>query len=264
MNETHSSPGDSEARFSAPAHTDSGPSPVTRFFRAIGLSPEAYRLPYRRSDWLVPLLIVLLLHLGSGIVLRDLFVQAQIEQVRAMLESNPRLSAEQKEEAIEQMTGGTAADRMGWGAVAGSVVMPVIGALLGAAVLLLILNFGAGGSVRYGPLWFLMTLSLAPTAIHSVLFTILSLSRGSVEVAFGPAALLPSDAGWIRTFLQTFDFFGFFWVFATQYVGVPVVTGLRPRKARTGLVILWIAYVLFALLGALASGCAMTMGGGGA
>ncbi|MBM3285756.1 MAG: hypothetical protein FJY88_00150 [Candidatus Eisenbacteria bacterium] len=264
MNESLSTPGDSGARSSTPIHPDSGPGPLTRFFRALGLSPGAYGLPYRRSDWLVPLLIVLVLHLASGLVLRDLFVQAQIEQVRTMLESNQRLSAEQKEEAIEQMTGGAAADRMGWGAVAGSVVMPVIGALLGAAILLLILNFGAGGSVRYGPLWFLMTLSLAPTAIHTVLFTILSLSRGSVDVAFGPAALLPTDAGWIRTFLQTFDFFGFFWVFATQYVGVPVVTGMRPQKARTGLVILWVAYILFALLGAFASGCAMTMGGGGA
>jgi hypothetical protein len=179
-----------------------------------------------------------------------------------MIESNTRLSAEQKEEAIEQATGGASAATMGWGAVAGSVVMPVVGALLGAAILLLIINFGAGGNVRYRQLWFLMVLSLAPTAIGTILFTILAFSRGSVDIAFGPAALLPADAGWTRTFLQTFDFFGFFWVFASQFVGVPVVTALRATKARTALVILWIVYIAFALLGALASSCAMTMGGG--
>jgi hypothetical protein len=235
-----------------------GAAPMTRFMQALALSPRAFQLPYKRADWLIPFLVVLILTIGTAFILKDLFAEAQLDQAKQQIESNQRLSAEQRDEAIESLTTGATAGTMRWGAVVGAIFALPAGALIAALLLMLILNFGFGGQIRFAKLWFLIVISYVPKSIGAILFTILALSRSSVDISFGPAAFLPADAGPMKIFLKTFDLFEI-WVFALQMIGVAVVTGLPARKARTGVIILWVIYLLFMLLTALLTGC---MGGG--
>ena len=236
----------------APAY--GGPSALSRFFLALGLSPKAFQLPFRRVDWLLPFLLVLAFTLVSSFILRDLFAAAQVDQAKQQIESNERLSAEQREEALDRITTGSAAGAMRWGPVIGAVVMVPLGALLAAVILMLILNFGMGGQTKLRDLWFLSILSYAPKTIGAILFTSVAMARSTIDVSFGPAALLPPDITPLKTFLRAFDLFEI-WVFVIQLIGVGIVTGLPVKKARTGVVILWVIYLLFMLLTSLATGC---------
>ena len=236
-----------------------GPGPWARFYLALGLSPRAFQLPFRRADWLIPLMLVLACTITSTVILRDLFIATQLEQAKGQIESNERLSAEQRDEAIERLTTGPAAGAMRWGPVIGAAVVLPVAALLAALLLMLILNFGMGGQVAFARLWFLTVLSFAPKAIGSILFTALGLARSTVDISFGPAAFLSDDALAMKTFLRVFDLFEI-WVFALQMIGIAIVTGLPVRKARTAVVILWVIYLIFMALSGLATGC---MSGGG-
>lgn len=238
-----------------------GPAPWTRFFLALGLSPRAFQLPFRRADWLIPFLVVLVCTLASTFLLRDLYATNQMDQAKQQIESNQRLSAEQREEAIERLETGAAAQTMRWGPLVGAAFVLPVAAILAALFLMLILNFGMGGHVAFSKLWFLIALSFAPKAVGAVFFTALALARKTIDVSFGPAAFLPADAIAMKTFLKAFDLFEI-WVFVLQMIGVAVVTGLPVRKARTGVVILWVIYLVFMLLAGLATGCVSGAGMG--
>ncbi len=239
-----------------------GPGGLQRFFLALGLSSRAFQLPYRRSDWLIPFCIVLAFTLASTFILRDLFSATQLEQAKQQIETNQRLSAEQREEAIDRLTTGAAAGAMRWGPVVGAVVVLPLGALVAALLLMLILNFGMGGQVTLGRMWFLVVISFAPKVVGSILFTAIGLARQSVDISFGPAAFFPADALAMKTFLRAFDLFEI-WVFALQMIGITIVTGLPVRKGRTAVVILWVIYLIFMLLAALATGCGAGVGSRG-
>ncbi len=235
------------------------PGPLGRFLLALSLSPRAFQLRYRPLDWAIPLLVVLALHFASGLILQDLYVNLQVEAMQRQFESNPQMSAEQREAALERMTGNPL---FRWSAPISSVVIPPVGALVAAAGLLLILNFGMGGSARFGPLWFLTTLALAPKAVWAIVFTAVALAKSSADISFGPAVLLAGEENPIKGFLRVFDLFEL-WVFAAQLVGISVVTGLATKKARTAVVILWVIYWVLALLFSVAAGCIAKMGAAG-
>lgn len=243
----------------SPGGLPAAPGPWARFALALGLSPRAFQLPFRRADWGVTLLIVLAFTITSAVILRDMFIASQLEQAKASIESNDSLSAEQRDESIERLTSGPAAGAMKWGPVIGSAVVIPIAALLAALLLMLILNFGMGGQVPFRKVWFLAVLSFAPKAVGALFFTVLALARGSVDISFGPAAFLSDDALALKTFLRAFDLFEV-WVFALQMIGVAIVTGMPQKKARTAVVILWVIYLIFMALSGLATGC---MSGGG-
>ncbi len=66
---------------------------------------------------------------------------------------------------------------------------------MAALLLMLILNFGMGGQVTLGRMWFLVVISFAPKAVGSILFTVDRVSPAqSVDISFGPAAFFPADA----------------------------------------------------------------------
>jgi hypothetical protein len=211
------------------------------------LSPRALRRPFRLVDWLIPLIVISAIQLGSAALLRELFVTKAVEQTKEQLEQNTQLSEEQREEALQRTEQGVRIM---------TIVSPpfaiLIACLLTATVLLLIVNFGLGGSARFAELWTVAILAFTPKVIESVLFTILARARSSIDIAFGPAALIADQDSLLRKILGVFDVFDF-WMIGIQMVGVAAVTSLAKGKARTAVLILWIAYWLITMAIAVAT-----------
>ena len=246
MTETTGSGADTGA--SLPEH-GVPPSPLSRIFAALSLSRRAFLPPIRTVDWLVPLLILLAFQVVSGVLLHDLYMDKALEQqqeVRAQIQDNPNMSAEQKEATLERM------ERMGGGAGvwASTLAGPVFGVLLLnlllSVLLLLVVNFILGGESRFRALWFVASLSWAPAIIGTILRVPLSLARSTIDVAFGPAAFVQNDGGALYRALQVFDVFDV-WRLAVVIVGLQVVSRLSSSKATGGALAIWILGWLVAI-----------------
>ncbi|MDM7916256.1 MAG: YIP1 family protein [Candidatus Eisenbacteria bacterium] len=229
----------------SPALSPAGPvSPFQRFTLALGVSRRAFATPFHTPDWLIPLLIVLAVQIASGFAVHDLIVQktmSQQEQVRAKIEEDPRMSAEQKEEAIERMESMSGGTMVTVGILAGGPLTLAIGTLAIAVLLHLIVNFGLGGQIRFAQTWLVAVLGWAPKAVESVLFTLLARLRGTVDISFGPAALIADLNSMAHRLLGVFDLFSI-WVIAVQTVGLMGVAALAKNKALTAVLLLWILW----------------------
>lgn len=230
------------------------PSPTRRMLRSLALSPDAFRAPVRRADWLVPLLALVVIQIASGVILHDLFVQQAVDQqaeLRANIEENPGMSAEQKEETLQRLEGSTTGAVLWVSTIAGPILGILLLNLLLAALLLLFLNFGMGADAAFRGLWFVGALSWSPKVIEGVLFAIAARLSGSIHVAFGPAAFVPYDAGALRKVLEVFDLFDI-WRLLITIVGIGVVARVPRGKAVTaalGIFILgWLVMIGIALV----------------
>jgi hypothetical protein len=221
------------------------PNPLERIYLALGLSPRAFRPPVRPIDWILPVAIVLVILLAGILVIQDLHMAKAAEQMRAQIQSNPRFSDEQRSEALDRLDQGKNKGIVMVSLLAGSVGGVLIGMLLASALLLAIINFGLGGSARFANLWFIVSLSWVPKGIESLLFTGLARARSSLEISFGPAALVSAD-GVLKRILQVFDVFDI-WMIGIQIVGVGVLAGIGSRKSTTAVISLWVLWWLVAI-----------------
>jgi hypothetical protein len=227
------------------------PSPFKRISYALGVSPKAFQRPFRPIDWIVPVVLVIAIALVGVFVLQDLHAAKAGEQMRAQIEGNQRLSAEQRAEALEKMDQGRGKGFILATLIGGSIGGIFIAILIASALLMVIINFGLGGSTRFSDLWLVVSLSWVPKAIESVLFTTLARTRSSLDVSFGPAALVSAD-GLAKRILGVFDIFDI-WVIAIQIVGVRILAGLVAKKASIGVMALWILWWLAAIAIAVAT-----------
>lgn len=234
-------PPDLETLQGAGAH----PNPFQRMISALGLSARAFRLPIRPIDWILPVAIVLLIMLAGIFIMQDLHAAKAAEQMRAQIQSNPRLSDEQRSEALERLDQGKSKGVVLISLLAGSVGGVFLGILVASALLLAIVNFGLGGAARFVNLWFVVSLSWVPKGIESVLFTVLARSRSSLEVSFGPAAFVSAD-GVLKRILGIFDVFDL-WMIGIQIVGLRVLAEVTNRKATIAVLILWVLWWLVAI-----------------
>jgi hypothetical protein len=226
-----------------PAPGAAEPSPLSRFTGALAVSPRAFRLPAGRNAWLIPLLIVIVVQILSSLLVHDLVVKQTQEQqssVRAKIEDDPRMSAEQKEQALERMDKFSGAGALRVWMILGSVLSIFFFNFLIAVALLLVLNFMMGGSAKLAGLWFVGCLSWAPRAIESVLFTVIARLSSKLDISFGPGALFPAESAG-RRFAGVVNVFDF-WAIAILIVGVQAVTGTAKRKATMAVIGIWIVW----------------------
>ena len=223
----------------------SRPSPFQRFGHALVLSPKAFQGPFRPADWLVTLLIVVVIQLAMVLWIQDLVLEHAKERTTTQLQSgDSALDTQQSEETWGKVEAGVRA-----ATIAGPIVGVPLACLVAAAVLMLILNFVFGGSVRFAPLWAVACLARAPDAIESILFGVLAKTRGNVDISFGPAAFLPGNGSVLRDVLGVFNIFDL-WMLGIQLVGVGVVAALPRGKTRAAVLIAWIAWWIFSIAAA--------------
>jgi hypothetical protein len=220
--------------------------PLNRFFHALALSREAFRRPLRPVDWLVPLLIVLLVSVAGAYLLKDLTLAHWEQQSVEQIESNERMTPEQREEALEGLRGGQVRTMVGVSTILGHLIAIPIACLLAAGALTLIISFALGGSVRFGEMWFVACLAWGPHAVRTVLMTALARASGNVAIHFGPAALVSDEQSTLASVLAVFDLFDL-WMLGIHVVGVGALTALTKGKARTAVLIMWICYWVIAM-----------------
>ena len=250
------SPNGTEPTSLSAAPEGSRPSPFQRFGHALALSPRAFQGPLRPADWLVTLLIVVVVQLAAVVWIQDLVLEQAKERTATQLQSGgSSLDPQQAEEAWERVELGVRV-----ATIAGPIAGVPLGCLVAAAVLMLILNFVFGGSVRFASLWAVTCLARAPDVIESILFSVLAKTRGNVDIRFGPAALLPDDGSVLRNVLGAFNLFDF-WVLGIQLVGVGVVAALPRGRTRAAVLIAWIAWWIFSIAAAVVGHLFQGMGG---
>ena len=217
-------------------------TPWKRFTLALGLSPGAFAGRPGVGAWLLPLVVVVAVQIFSSVLLQDLILETSHEKMLEQWERQPEMTPEQQDQAWEMAEKGIRISTFG----APLVVVP-LGSLAAAVVFLLIINFGLGGSARLGPLWVVSCLAWAPKAVEMLLFTGLAKLRGSIEISFGPAALVSTD-GLLRQLLSVLDLFDL-WMLGIHFVGLSVLLSMSKRQARTAVLVLWITWwvIRFAL-----------------
>ncbi|MBD3163471.1 MAG: hypothetical protein GF346_13335 [Candidatus Eisenbacteria bacterium] len=227
-------------------------SPLARFGHALALSPRAFTPPIGVAGWLVPLLIVIVAQVGAVLSVQELLMERWQEQAVEQIEGNENLSPEDRAEALQALEDGPLRQIAQVMNLVAPIFVPVLGALLAALVLLAIVNFGMGGHARFAALWPVAAIAWSPKAIEAILYAFLAKARGSAEIYFGPAALLPDDGSLLRSLLSVFDLFQL-WMLGIHVVGLSLVAGIPPGRGRSAALVLWIGFwvigLVFAFIG---------------
>ena len=220
------------------------PSPFRRLGNALVLSRAAFRLPFRSWDWIIPLVIASVVAVGSAQLLHGLTQAKQVELRRTMIQNSARLSEDQKTEALERLDQKEGVAGRLFSTLFGPIAGVFLSTLVLSAIFLLIVRFMLAGTVTFGTLWLITSLSWGPRIIGTILFTILALTRSSIDISFGVAAFLSADLGIARDLLRgVLDLFDI-WMIVVQIVGIMVAARLTAAKAAIAVLGPWILWWL--------------------
>lgn len=210
------------------------------------------------KDWLIPLLITFAVTVTVGKLTQDIV----LSEVRQMLESNPKLTEEQVQMALDRME----QQREKWSSPPRQIlaylislaVMGIITAIVGGVVLF-ITNVVLGGEAKFVHAFSLaawgswlvhMATSSSTTMIGlfpAIVKTPLILAKGSTDVTTSLAILWSgSKASIVYQLLSKVDIFNI-WLLAVMSVGIATLARVETKKAAVWVVGLWL---VVAVLGA--------------
>lgn len=226
----------------------SAPKPNS-FQRVIGVlfSPnETFASIARQPDWVVPLLLILVVSMVSGIV----FAQ-RVDfgaPIREAMEQNKNVTPEQADRAVR--IGSAAAKIFAYCAP----VVSLIFLLIIAGVLLLAFRV-MGGEGDFRQALSVTTYSWMPGLIKSIIITAIMAAR-SVSAADLPillrsnlAFLVPmKDNPLLFTLLSRLDVFSF-WLIALLVIGFAFVSKFSKAKSAAIVISLWVVATLLSLIG---------------
>jgi hypothetical protein len=231
------------------APSEAGPGTLRRMVLVFTRPAEAFRgLQQSRWSWLVPATLVCLLMSLAPQFLHELQYERQQATLDALIERGV-LSEAQGHDARQRIADDAAA--RGPGRVAQQVLLGLVASLafrfvLPAALLLAGLRFVLERNTRFPVVLATLSFAALPAGLREILRTPLQHAKGSLDVYFGPAALVGhtrSVGAYALSLLDLFDL----WVLALLTVGLAEVTG-APRGRVAGLVVpLWLVSVLLRL-----------------
>jgi hypothetical protein len=231
------------------------PAPSTEpapnsFQRIIGVlfSPDATMASIaRRPDWVVPLIILLVMSLATGIVIAQ---HADFgAAAREAMEQNKNVTQEQMDKGVKMATG------IGKVATYLSPVLAAIGLLVIAGVLLLAFRlFGGEGDFKQA--FSVTCYSSMPGVIKGILMMIIIVAKGGLIPAQTLATLVRSNLGFLVDYkanpmafalLSSFDIFSI-WYLVLMIIGFAYLA--RVSKVKSGVIIisLWLVVLLFKLI----------------
>jgi hypothetical protein len=214
-------------------------SPGARLVAVFTAPSRAFAAVDRRpGTWWQPLLIAMAL---SGLFLHAIYepvvVPAQLEEL-----AKHGLEGAELEQASSIITRGYGRILAYAAAVVGTpfaILVVALFAHLGAAYLL-------NGAAGFGRTWAVLCHAQLVSELGGALRIPLMLSQGSMEVYFGPAALLPAaegEPGFVRHLLGELDLFTF-WQLGVAAIGLAHVHRIRRGPAAGLLAALWAVWAL--------------------
>lgn len=191
-------------------------------------------------EWVILWLIVGAVSLGGYFPIKDIVKADQIEQMEKTLGNNPSISAEQRQEIIDQTAKNF--DNPVWALL--TPVFQLIAIFFVSAILLFIANIILGGNTKFLP----MLNAYAWTGIISVLGTIivvpLIMAKGSMDISLGLGVLTSPDTGpFMKKFLTSFELFGL-WQVCLSAVAVSVLAKASMGKAFGAVFVCWFIWVI--------------------
>jgi cytochrome b561 len=225
---------------------------ISPFGRIIGVffSPKAtFEDIARKPSWILPASIILILSLVGVTALNQHFNWRQY--MLQQMEKNPRtaqMSTEQKQQQVD-----AGAKFAPIAAYVSAVVLPVLGILVIALLLMGAYNLMAGAGVGFGASLAIVCHALVPVSIVSTVLFLLILFLKPVgtfdlenPIATNLAAFLPEDsAKWLVALAKNIDLLEF-WKLMLLGIGFAAVNPrkLKGGKAFTIVVSLFLAYVV--------------------
>jgi hypothetical protein len=227
-----------------------GPEP-NAFQRIIGVlfSPDATMASIaRRPDWVLPLVILLIMSLGAGVIIAqhvDFGAAA-----REAMEQNKNASPEQIDRGVKM------AASIGKVATYLSPVLGAIGLLIIAGVLLLAFRlFGGEGDFKQA--FSVTCYSSMPGVIKSIIMMIIIVAKGGIIPAQQLAILVRSNLGFLADYkanpmafavLSSIDIFSI-WFLALMIIGFAYLARVSRVKSAVIIISLWLVVLCFKLIG---------------
>lgn len=208
------------------------------------LTPRATFQALSRSiglwDLLAPLLILLVISIGSQILVGPMLIEEQRQQIV----QNRNITDEQRELFLERLDNSAANRSIQY--LVGSVTVIAWYAILGG-VIMFFGSFILGGKASYKETLAVVLYANLVGVIESAIKVPLMLQTESTRVATSLALLLPGGLGGtlIYRFFSRLDFFAI-WKVILVALGVALVYKVDEKKARTVLLGAW-AVVMFLL-----------------
>jgi len=237
-----------------PAPAEPKPNSFARIIGVFFSPDETFASIARKPDWVVPLIVLLVLSIVSGVIMAKRLDFAA--PAREALESNKKMSAEDVEKAA-RISGS-----IGKVASYAAPVFTVIVMLILAGILLLAFRL-FGGEGTFLQAWSTTLYAYMPSVIKSiVVLTVMVLKGGGPISPTALATLVRSNLGFLFdpkdnpmafALASSVDIFSI-WVVILCIIGFSHVARVSKAKAAVIIISLWIVKVLLSLIGpALAS-----------
>lgn len=225
------------------------PTPVAEmnvFSRILNvfLSPsETFNCLIAKPDWITPVIVTIILFLGSGILLKDIIQIEQIKAMRAQIMKSDRVPDNQKEQVIEQQT------QMMKGFWVVGYVIGLVAILsmyfIGAVFLMIGGNNVLGGKATYmqvlSVFGYSMMIDILATLVKVPIMFVNSTMR--VDTGLGLFVAADQTRSAMYAFLSKFDLFTF-WQLAVLVIGISMLFKFSKGKAAGMVFGLWFIWVL--------------------
>jgi hypothetical protein len=240
--------GQDDARIPPPPAAGPEPNAVQRIIGVL-VSPDATLASIaRKPDWVLPLVILLIMSLGAGVVIAqhvDFGAAA-----REAMEQNKNASAEQIDKGVKMAAG------IGKVVTYLSPVLSALGLLVIAGVLLLAFRlFGGEGDFKQA--FSVTCYSSMPGVIKSILMMIIIVAKGGMIPGQQLATLVRSNLGFLVDYkanpmafalLSSIDVFSV-WFVALMIIGFAYLARVSRVKSAVIIISLWLVVLCFKLIG---------------
>ncbi len=198
-------------------------------------------------EWIVLWLIIAAVALAGYYPIKDIVKATQIEQVEKQLANNPGVSAEQRQEIVDNMAENF--ENPVWMLL--TPVFQLIAMVCVAGILLFIANIILGGNTKFLPMLNAFAWTGMLTIIGTIVVVPLVMAKGSMDVSLGLGVLTNEETGaFVKKVLTSFELFGLWQVWLSS-VAVSVLGKASMGKSFAMVFTAWFVWVL--VQGALAT-----------
>jgi hypothetical protein len=208
---------------------------------------EASRQLASKPRIVVPVLLIILAMYGQLFATNGIRLDSWAAQIR----KNPELTQEQIQYSLSQIEaqkgGGVNWLQALYGL--GFVAIAKLAQILPSAfVLWLALQFSVKRP-RFLPVLMVVVMAFMVAIPEAVLTTLMMIAKGSTDVSFGLALLVPSElkSSPLNNMLMQIDVFSI-WALALLIMGLPIMTGVTRRFAAITVGYVWAIWLLFTLV----------------
>lgn len=233
---------------------------VANIINVLTTPGETFEIIVNDYNWkkaLLPVGLLMVLAILSGMMLQDQIADIQWEQVQKSIESSSRISDDQKDEILSAQY-----DRI-YDSTGGKKLISYLSMAISwpfrialfALLSLFVGNLALGGGGKYGQVFTLTAFAYSASVVELIIKTPVQYFSDNLMIYTGLGVLGIGEQGeFLNSFLAGVDLFAFWRVFLIA-VGMGILYNKSTNTALTAITILWLAgLAILSGIGALAMG----------